>query len=51
MALIAYQNPATSPVGVFLSQDQRFSVAEALNAAILGIKIGIEASYLVFDCV
>ena len=36
VALIAYQNPLESPVAAFLSQEQRDSVAETLNSAILG---------------
>jgi hypothetical protein len=36
VALIAYQQPNTSPVAHFLSVKHREEVAEALNSAILG---------------
>lgn len=36
MALLAYEEPETSPMFSLLSMDHRQSVADALNCAILG---------------
>lgn len=36
MALLAYEDPETSPLFSLLSMDHRQSIADALNRAVLG---------------